>query len=84
MNTTLSSALKHNQNVRIQSPVVREYWASVTRCVARPDGSGEIVHADGRVERFNAEGRPIPTRHQARADGRRSHDEDVCCHAIAA
>jgi len=59
MNTTLASASKQNQNVRIQSPVSRAYWASVTRCVARPDGSGEIVHADGRVERFHAEGRLI-------------------------
>jgi len=83
MNTTLTSASKQNQNVRIQSPVARAYWASVTRCVARPDGSGEIVHADGRVERLDAEGRPI-RRDSAHGFSNANHGNKIGRLALAA
>jgi hypothetical protein len=42
---------------RIQSPASKAYWASVTRCEAKPDGSGKVVQSDGRVEVFDADGR---------------------------
>ena len=83
MTTITSSAHNQNQTVRTQSPSARAYWASVTRCVARPEGSGEIVHVDGRVERFDAEGQPIQ-RGSARGISDASHGNKVGRLALAA
>lgn len=33
------------------------YWKSVKLCIAKPDGSAEIHHLDGSVERIGADGR---------------------------
>jgi len=35
---------------------VSSYWKSVKLCLARPDGSAEIHHHDGRVERIGNDG----------------------------
>lgn len=83
MNTNLASAPNQNQNVRTQSSVARAYWASVTRCVARSDDSNGIVHADGRVERFDVEGSPIRTRREGIAHASLRHDKDADRHALA-
>lgn len=67
MNTTRTSTPA--QQPRVQSPAAKAYWASVTRCVAKPDGSGVIYHADGGVERFDKQGWPIRAhRHAGRGD----------------
>lgn len=84
MNTNLASAPNQNQNVRTQSSVSRAYWASVTRCVARPDDSGEIDYENSRVERFDVEGSPIRTRRQGSAHASLRHDKDTDRHALAA
>jgi len=38
-------------------PATTTYWKSVKLCLARPDGSAEIHHHDGRVERIASDGR---------------------------
>lgn len=35
------------------------YWTTVVRCIARPDGATEIWHENGKIERFDANGRTI-------------------------
>lgn len=35
------------------------YWRSVRHCTARPDGITEIAHANGVVESFDMDGRPL-------------------------
>jgi hypothetical protein len=35
---------------------VQPYWKSVKLCIARPDGSAEIHHQDGRVEKIRPDG----------------------------
>lgn len=39
-----------------RAPEVSSYWKSVKLCLARPDGSAEIHHHDGRVERIGIDG----------------------------
>ena len=43
----------------VQSEAARAYWASIVQCVAGFNGRTEIVHANGWVECFDAEGRAI-------------------------
>jgi len=40
---------------------VSSYWKSVKLCLARPDGSAEIHHHDGRVERIGSDGWSLRT-----------------------
>jgi len=50
MNTTAMTYTK---------PAVTAYWKSVKLCVTKPDGSAEIHHHDGSVERIGADGRAV-------------------------
>jgi len=42
-----------------QNSTTSAYWKSVKLCVAKPDGSAEIHHHDGSVERIGADGRAV-------------------------
>ena len=50
MNST--TTMTTNRPVTETSP----YWKSVKLCIAKPDGSAEIHHHDGSVERIGSDG----------------------------
>lgn len=51
------------------------YWKSVQSCLARPDGSAEIRHHDGRVETFKSGGEERKKTEEK--GGRRRHGETL-------
>jgi hypothetical protein len=57
--TTQSIAATNTMNTKAMTTTtqsVQPYWKSVKLCIARPDGSAEIHHQDGRVERIRPDG----------------------------
>ena len=57
-NLTIQSATTMNTTTAMprRNPAANAYWKSVKLCVAKLDGSAEIHHQDGRVERIGADG----------------------------
>lgn len=54
----MSKVTKDNRNAtQSQSAALRAYWAGIKQCVAQPDGSAQIIHADGTVEHIAGDGR---------------------------
>ena len=58
MNNTATMNNATTMTTTHRAPEVSSYWKSVKLCLARPDGSVEIHHHDGRVVRIAADGRP--------------------------
>ena len=48
MNATTTPAMRNTTS--------QTYWQTVKFCLARPNGSAEIHHKDGRVERIRPDG----------------------------
>ena len=54
--TNSMASTKHATNNTMRNTTSQTYWQTVKLCLARPDGSAEIHHQDGRVERIRPDG----------------------------
>jgi hypothetical protein len=79
-----STTAMNTSSMPLRNPATNAYWKSVKLCVAKPDGSAEIHHMDGHVERFDANlvgNKALVTLGSQSRDALR-HGGSQFCHAI--